>query len=114
MPAKLVVVEENRMFGNICGLQPSCHLACMEGIAVPVSVTGDDHRGGIGHALANLMIGRIFYEGCEIVRVVHRAELIFPNMRIVKKVVPQHVQHRNHTKAARNRSGRCVSGGAYE
>ncbi len=52
MPAKLVVVEEYRMFGNICGLQPSCHLAGMEGIAVPVSVTGDDHRGGIGHAIA--------------------------------------------------------------
>ena len=77
-------------------LQPSRHLACVQWIAVPISVTGDDHGGGIGHALPNLMIGRVLREGGEIVRVIHGTEFLFPDVGVVEEVVPQHVQHRNH------------------
>ncbi len=96
MTTELAVVEKNGMFGNICRLEPSRHFTSVQRVAVLVDVAGDEHRGGIGGALPHLVIGRIFCEGGEIVRVIRRAEFIFPDVRIVEKVVTQHVQHRNH------------------
>src|SRR5258707_227792 len=94
--AKLAVVEENRMFGNICRLQPGRHLTGVKGIAVSVSVTRNDHRGGVRHSLSHFMIRRVLCEGGEIVRIVHGTEFVFPNVRIVEEVVTKHIQHRNH------------------
>src|SRR5258708_5162384 len=96
MPAKLAVVEKNGMVRSVSSLKPGCHLARVERVAVSIGIAGDDHRGGIGHALPNLMIWRVLCEGGEIVRVVHSAKLIAPEVRVVEEVVPKHIQHRNH------------------
>lgn len=96
MAAKLAVAENNWMLGDIRALQPGGHFAGMEGIAVPVGVTGNDHRGRVGCARENLVIWRIFCQGCEIVGVIGRTEFIYPDMRVVKEVVSKHVEHRGH------------------
>src|SRR5271163_2207652 len=93
MAAKLAVVEKDGMSGSVRRLKASGHFASVQRVAVPVGVTGDKHRGRIGCALPYLVIGRIFCEGSEIVRVIRGAEFIFPDVRIVEKVVTQHVQH---------------------
>src|SRR6266478_4876241 len=84
------------MFRNVGRLQPSSHLAGMQRVAVPVSITRNDHRSRIGHAIPNLMIGRVLCENREIVWVIRSAELRPPNMAIVEQVVAKHIQHWHH------------------
>ena len=71
-------------------------LRAWSGITVLVDVTGDDHRGRIGHALPNVVIRRVVCESCKVIRVFRCAEFLFPDVRVVEQVVTQHVQHRNH------------------
>jgi len=56
MPAKLAVIEKDWVFGGVRRLQPRSHLASVERVAIPVGVSGDDHRGGVGHAIPNVMV----------------------------------------------------------
>src|SRR5208337_432714 len=86
----------------------------MERIAVPVSVAGHDHHGGVSNAVANSMIGRVFSENSEVVWVVYGAKLLFPNMRVVEEVIPEHVQHRHHTDGRAEKLRPLRDGRAYE
>src|SRR5229473_2821496 len=86
--AKLAVIEKDRVFGGVGRLQPGSHLAGMERIAVPVRVTGDDHRGGVGYTISNLMVRRVFREGGEVVWIFDGAEFLFPNVRVIEQVIP--------------------------
>ncbi len=91
MPAKLAVVKNDGTFGDIRRLQPGGHFAGVQRIAVAVSIARDDHRGGIGLALPDLLIRRVLCENREVVRIIHSPKLIAPDVCVIEEVVAEHV-----------------------
>src|SRR5215813_6246130 len=96
MTAKFAVVEEYRMYRDVGRLQPCSHLAGMKRVTVPVGIAGDKHGGRVSRTWAHLVVGRIPGEGGEILEIIRRSKLIAPEMCIVKQVISEHVQHRDH------------------
>src|SRR5438874_1197782 len=97
MSPELPVVENDGMFGAGRRLQPRGHFAGMQRIASSVRISRYNHGCWICSSIADLVIWRIACERSEIGRIVYRAELILPHVSVVKKVIPEHVQDRNHT-----------------
>src|SRR5260370_7606913 len=60
------------------------------------------------------MIGRVFRESGEVLRVICRAVLILPDMRVVEEVVAEHIQHRNHADRRAEQIWPLRQSGTYE
>src|SRR5580658_1904693 len=97
MSSLWAVVQKNWKVRGIGGLQAGRHFSRMKRIAVLIGISGDEHGGWIGRPVTNLVVWRVSVERSEVVRVVGCTELAFPDMRVVEEVIPQHVEHRNHT-----------------
>src|SRR6266404_7340732 len=96
MTSEFTVVEKDWIARDVRCLKPRCHLPCMKWIAVFIRITGYEHCGGVGYAQANPVIRGVVCERRKVVRFVCRSEFISPDVRIVKEMITEHVQQRNH------------------
>ena len=97
MPTVPAVAQENRIVGDIGGLQLGCHLSCVEGIAVLVGIPRYDHGCGISRSFANVVIWGVAEQRDKILGIVSCAKLFLPDVRIIEQVIPQHIEHGDHT-----------------
>ena len=68
----------------------------MEGVAVLVCISRNDHGRGIRLTFPHPVIWGVAKKRREVIRIVGGSELFFPDMGIVEEVIAQHVEHRHH------------------
>lgn len=61
-----LVIEQNRMFRVIRGLQACRHFPRMHGVASCVCVTRDEQESGVVRAVLHMVVGGIGKQGVEI------------------------------------------------
>jgi hypothetical protein len=97
MSAMSAVIQEYRALGYVGGLQASCHFSCMKGVTVLVCISRNNHCRWIDLTFAHMVIRGVANKRCKVIRIVSGPELLLPDMCVIEKVVPKHVEHWSHT-----------------
>src|ERR1700733_3151059 len=93
MTAERTVVKNNGVVRAVRGLQSRSHLARMQRVTIFVCIPGNDEGGWVSGVVLNLMVRRVTIQHVEVFSTFGSSEFVPPNMRVIEKVIAQHVQH---------------------
>ena len=77
-------------------LKASDHFSCVHRIATLIEISGYDQSRRIGDTLSNLVIRGICKQVLEVVFIVRVAVFIYDVVRVIKKMIAQHIQERRY------------------